>query len=254
MAANNRIITSASWDANGDRLYETGVKNGVLYPFDSTSKKYSPGVVWNGLTSVSETPSGAEATDLYADDSKYLSLYSAEELGLTIEAYTYPDEFAILDGSVSPSDVPGMIFGQQARGLFGLSYITTLGNDVSGNNYGYKLHLVYGCKASPSDRQYSTINDSPEAITFSWELSTQKVDVSDNESGLKYDKVSIITIDSTKFTTDDEKARLEALLDKLYGQEAVEGETAEDGTPEIKPYLPLPGEVYNTLKPPVVEG
>lgn len=211
-----------SWDQTGERLYETGVRKGVLYPLSSNGE-YKPGVAWNGLTSVSETPSGAEATDLYADDIKYLSIRSAETLGGTIEAYTYPDEFAVLDGSVAP--VAGVIIGQQTRGMFGLCYRTVLGNDVDLENHGYKLHLVYGASASPSERQYQTINDSPEAISFSWEFSTTPVSV----SGFK--PTALITVDSTKV----DATKLAALEAKLYG-------TATDD-----PYLPLPDEVLTTL-------
>ena len=211
-----------TWDATGQRYYETGVRKGVLYPLDSTGV-YKPGVAWNGLTSVSETPSGAESNPLYADDIKYLDLRSAEEFGGTIEAYTYPDEFAVLDGSVSP--VAGVNIGQQSRGVFGLCYRTVMGNDTELDSHGYKLHLVYGATASPSEKQYQTINDSPEAITFSWEFTTTPVNV----AGFK--PTAIITVDSTKVGA-TELAALEA---KLYG-------TAADD-----PYLPLPDEVLSTL-------
>ena len=157
------------WDKTGEHFYETGVKNGVLYPM-SASGTYPKGVAWNGLTAITESPSGAEATALYADDIKYLNLMSNEEFGATVEAYTYPDEFAECDGSASLTE--GVYIGQQARKTFGLCYRTTLGNDAKGNDYGYKLHIIYGAMASPSEKAYSTINDSPDAITFSWELST----------------------------------------------------------------------------------
>ena len=153
------------WDQTGERLYETGVKRGVLYVQDSGGT-YPKGVAWNGLTAVTESPSGAEATPLYADDIKYLNLISTEELGGTIEAYTYPDEFAECDGSASIAT--GVYIGQQSRKTFGMCYTTTVGNDVDSNAHGYKLHLIYGALASPSEKAYSTINDSPEAITFSW--------------------------------------------------------------------------------------
>ena len=195
------------WDATGERTYETGLKYGVLYPING-SGEYTPGVAWNGLSSVSESPSGAEANAIYADDIKYLNLYSAEEFGATIECYTYPDEWALCDGSASLS--AGVMLGQQDRKTFGLCYRTVLGNDVDGDAHGYKLHLIYGCKASPSERQYQTINDSPEAITFSYEISTTPINV----TGFK--PISNITIDSTK----TDSAKLKALEDILYGVNA----------------------------------
>lgn len=210
------------WDKTGERLYETGVKQGVLYPIDNKGT-YPKGVAWNGLTNVTESPSGAEATALYADDIKYLNLISTEEFGGTIEAYTYPDEFAECDGSASLAT--GVYIGQQPRKTFGLCYRTTVGNDVDNNNYGYKLHLVYGALASPSEKAYATINDSPEAITFSWEFSTTPVNV----TGFK--PTACITIDSTK--VDPQKlADLEAIL---YG-----GDDAEAR-------LPLPDEVAQII-------
>lgn len=175
------------WDQVGDRYYETGVDHGVLYTPDA-SGVYATGVAWNGLTSVSETPSGAESTAQYADNIKYLNLISAEEFGATIEAFTYPEEWAEFDGQAIPS--AGVFVGQQSRKMFGLSYRTVVGNDVDGNDYGYKLHLVYGCVASPSEKAYNTINDSPEAITFSWEISTTPVPVTD------YKPTSLIVVDS----------------------------------------------------------
>lgn len=211
------------WDKTGERLYETGVKQGVLYVQDE-SGTYPKGVAWNGLTNVTESPSGAEATPLYADDIKYLNLMSAEEFGGTIEAYTYPDEFAECDGSAALTT--GVYIGQQARKSFGFCYRTTLGNDVDNNSHGYKLHLVYGALASPSEKAYATINDSPEAITFSWEFSTTPVNV----TGFK--PTASIVIDSTK--TDPTKlAELEKIL---YG----------DGETEAR--LPLPDEVATTMK------
>ena len=210
------------WDNTGERLYETGVKQGVLYPIQ-TGGTYSKGVVWNGLTAVTESPSGAEATALYADDIKYLNLVSAEEFGGTIEAYMYPDEFAECDGSAALVD--GVYIGQQNRKTFGLSYVTTLGNDVDNVNHGYKLHLVYGALAAPSEKAYSTINDSPEAVTFSWEFSTTPVNV----TGFK--PTSIITIDSTKA----DATKLKALEAILYGSENTEAR------------LPLPDEVATTM-------
>jgi hypothetical protein len=192
------------WDQVGERLYETGVDHGVLYMPDDTGV-YTSGVAWNGLTSVSETPSGAEANAQYADNIKYLNLISAEEFGATLEAFTYPDEFAEFDGLVVPA--PGVVVGQQPRKMFGLSYRTRVGNDTSGDEHGYKLHLVYGCIASPSEKAYNTINDSPEAITFSWEISTTPVPVTD------YKPTSLIVVDSTVV----DPAALTDLEDQLYG-------------------------------------
>lgn len=210
-----------TWDASGERLYETGVKQGVLYVMGSTG--YGNGVAWNGLTAITESPSGAESTPLYADDIKYLDLRSTEEFGATIEAYTYPDEFAACDGSASLAD--GVSIGQQARKMFGLCYRTTVGNDTDGTDHGYKLHLIYGATASPSEKAYETINDSPEAITFSWEITTTPVSV----TGFK--PTASITIDSTKA----DPTCLAALEAKLYG-----GESSE-------PTLPLPDEVKTLM-------
>ena len=212
------------WDKTGDRLYETGVKNGVLYI--PTAGVYSKGVAWNGLTAVTESPSGAEATALYADDTKYLSLMSAEEFGATIEAYTYPDEFAACDGSAALAD--GVMIGQQKRSTFGLCYKTTIGNDTEGNEHGYKLHIIYGALAKPSERAYATINDSPEAITFSWEITTTPVNV----TGAK--PTASLVIDSTKA----DPSKLAALEDILYGK---------DGEPGNEPRLPLPDEIKSLM-------
>ena len=216
-------MSRITWDTVGERYYETGVKMGVLYPIQ-TGGLYNKGVAWNGLTAVTESPSGAEATALYADDIKYLNLMSNEEFGATIEAYTYPEEFAECDGSAALSK--GVMIGQQKRKIFGLCYRTAIGNDVDGSDYGYKLHLVYGCLASPSEKAYATINDSPEAITFSWEVSTTPVSV----TGFK--PTSQITIDSTKV----DPLKLTSLEDILYGKDG-EAETATE------PRLPLPDEV-----------
>lgn len=212
------------WDKTGERYYETGVKNGVLYI--PTEGVYSKGVAWNGLTAVTESPSGAEATALYADDMKYLSLYSAEEFGATIEAYTYPDEFAQCDGSAELTK--GVSIGQQTRKTFGLCYRTSIGNDTDGSDHGYKLHMIYGCTASPSEKAYATINDSPEAITFSWEITTTPVNV----TGFK--PTASIIIDSTKA----DPTKLSALEDILYGK---------DGEPASEARLPLPDEIKTLM-------
>lgn len=213
------------WDETGKRYYETGVRQGVLYPMDA-SGTYPKGVAWNGLTAVTESPSGAEATPLYADDIKYLNLMSAEEFGATIEAYTYPDEFAACNGEAEL--VPGVTIGQQARQAFGMSYRTVIGNDVDGESHGYKLHLIYGALAAPSEKGYSTINDSPDAITFSWEISTTPVSV-DN-----FKPTASITINSTKVNAE----KLAALEKILYGDT------------EVEPRLPLPNEVAQIMTTP----
>ena len=212
-----------TWDQEGKRLYETGVEKCALYPRD-TNGTYPKGVSWNGITTVTESPSGAEATPIYADNNKYLNLFSTEELGLTIEAYTYPDEFTECDGSASIVD--GVYAGQQRRKSFGLAYKTLLGNDTDGTDHGYRLHLVYGCTASPSEKGYSTVNDSPEAISFSWSVTTTPVEV----AGLR--PTALLTIDSTKVA----QAKLKALEDVLYG--------TDSGTPR----LPLPNEVKTILQ------
>lgn len=210
------------WDAIGDHIFETGVRNGVLY-LKGAEGTYNTGVAWNGLTSVSESPEGAEPTDLYADDIKYLSLMSAENFKATIEAYTYPVEFEECDGSATIAN--GVVIGQQSRKPFGLCYRTSIGNDTDGNEHGYKLHIVYGCQASPSEKQYSTINDSPDAVTFSWEVSTTPVNVNGKKP------TATLTIDSTKA----DKAKLTALEAILYGAESTE------------PRLPLPDEIATLM-------
>lgn len=210
------------WDAIGEHTFETGVRNGVLYLKD-VEGAYNTGVAWNGLTSVSESPEGAEATDLYADDIKYLTLMSAENFKATIEAYTYPVEFEECDGSATIAN--GVVIGQQSRKPFGLCYRTAIGNDTDGNEHGYKLHIVYGCQASPSEKQYSTINDSPEAITFSWEVNTTPVNVTGKKPA------ATLIIDSTKA----DKAKLTALEAILYGSESTE------------PRLPLPDEIATLM-------
>lgn len=211
-----------TWDATGERIYETGVRNGVLYVSDNGA--YPKGVAWNGLTAVTESPSGAEATALYADDIKYLNLISAEEFGATVEAYTYPDEFAQCNGEASL--VAGVTIGQQPRKTFGMAYRTVVGNDTENENYGYKLHLIYGAVAAPSEKAYATINDSPEAITFSWELTTTPVSV----KGFK--PTASLTIDSTKV----DPGKLAALEDILYGKDEAEAR------------LPLPDEVATLMQ------
>lgn len=212
-------MTRLTWDKVGERLYETGVDRGVLYIPDNAGV-YSDGVAWNGLTTVTESPSGADATALYADNIKYLNLISVEEFGATIEAYTYPDAFAQFDGVSQP--VAGINVGQQTRKAFGLSYRTRVGNDVSGADFGYKLHLIYGATAAPSEKAYGTINDSPDAIAFSWQLTTTPVDAG---TGLK--PTALLTIDSTKVSA----TALATLEDILYG------------TAGQNPRLPLPTEV-----------
>lgn len=267
------------WDQTGERFYETGIDHGVLYPYNTGTSSYDNGVAWNGLTSVTESPSGAESNAQYADNIKYLDLLSAEEFAATLECYTYPDEWELCDGSVSP--VSGVSIRQQPRKSFGLSYRTKIGNDVD-QDLGYKLHLVYGCKATPSERGYNTVNDSPEAITFSYSISTTPVNVTG------YKATAIITIDSTKFTSTEAKARLTNLENKLYGTDGTvtysatadetpqagktyytrsgsaepytytvfTGETFEQGVTYYErstsggtqPYLPLPDEVISTLQ------
>jgi hypothetical protein len=206
------------WDAVGERLYETGVDHGVLYIPNATGV-YDKGYAWNGLTTVTESPSGAESSPQYADNIKYLNLISAEEFGGTIEAFTYPEEFAECDGTAIPTE--GVTIGQQGRKSFGLSYRTRMGNDLEGTDYGYKLHLLYGCQAAPSEKAYATINDSPEAIAFSWEITTTPAPVTG------YKPTALIVIDST-VTDPTELAALETIL---YGAAAVE------------PKLPTPDEV-----------
>ena len=216
-----------TWDGTGARLYETGDKQGVIYP-QAADGTYPNGVAWNGLTAVTETPGGADVTDLWADDIKYASLRATETFGGTIEAYTYPDEFAICDGTAQP--IKGVTVGQQPRKPFGFSFISTVGNDVELNDYGYKVHLIYNATASPSEKSYATINDSPDAITFSWEIETTPIVVSDY-NGQSMKPTSSIVIDSTK--VDEEK--MKALLDVLHG------------TDENEARLPLPNEVFTII-------
>lgn len=215
------------WDKTGERFYETGVKNAVLYVMGS-GNNYGTGVAWNGITSVSESPSGAEANPFYADDIKYLNLISAEEFGASIGAYTYPDEFAQCDGSAEIA--PGVSAGQQPRKMFGLCYRTVIGNDVDGNEHGYKLHIIYNAMAAPSEREYATVNDSPEPIEFSWELTTTPVSV----KGIK--PTASLTIDSTKVNAE----KLATLEDILYGKDG-------NGDTGTEPRLPLPDEIATIM-------
>ena len=221
MATNSYPLT---WDDAGKRFYETGIRNCVLY-LRNSSGVYDNGVAWNGISSISESPSGAEPTPIYADDIKYLTLMSNEEFAATVEAYMYPDEFAECDGSAELTESSGVYIGQQTRKTFGLCYKTVLGNDVDGNNKGYKLHIIYGCLAAPSEKSYTSINDSPEALTFSWEISTTPVSV------IGYKPTATITIDSTKANS----TKLKALEEILYGKDTV------------APRLPLPDEIKTLM-------
>ena len=214
-------MSKLTWDDAGKRFYETGVNKGVLYP-QGTDGKYSKGIAWNGLTAVTESPSGAEATPLYADNIKYLNLMSAEEFGATVEAYTYPDEFAACNGEVAL--VEGVSIGQQKRTPFGMAYQTKIGNDLD-SDAGYKIHIIYGALAAPSEKAYATVNDSPEAITFSWELTTTPVEV----TGFK--PTATVVIDSTKVAAE----KLAALEAVLYGSESEEAR------------LPLPNEILTLI-------
>lgn len=214
-----------TWDGTGEKIFENGTKKGVLYPI--SEGKYGAGIAWNGLTAVTESPSGAEATALYADDAKYANLLSAEEFAATIEAYTYPDEFKACNGEAEI--IKGVSVGQQTRQLFGMSYRTVIGNDAEGNNFGYKIHVVYGCMAAPSEKGYKTINDSPEAITFSWEISTTPVPVTVNG---EQKTTATLVFDSTILSKEDMKK----VEDTLYG-------TADKG-----PTLLLPDEFAELLK------
>ena len=220
------------WDESGTKLYETGTDRGVLFPLNTETKAYDKGVAWNGLTAVTESPSGADESALYADNIKYVSLRAAEEFGGTIEAYTYPDEFAACDGSAELA--PGVYAGQQKRGVFGFCYRTILGNDQDLNDHGYKLHLVYGATASPSEKAYQTVNDSPEAVSFSWEFTTIPVAV----EGFK--PTACITIDSSKA----DKTKLAALEAIIYGTAATTGASP---TAAVEPRLPLPAEVMTLM-------
>lgn len=215
-------MAKLAWDETGKRFYETGVDKGVLY-VQNTSGDYTSGVAWNGLTAVSESPTGAEVTPQYADNIKYLNLTSVEEFGATIEAYTYPDEFEVCDGTATPTS--GLTLGQQTRRRFGFAYRTHVGNDLVGTDLGYKIHLIYGAYAAPSEKAYATVNDSPEALTFSWEITTNAVEVPN------YKPTASVTIDSTKVSS----AKMIELENILYG------------TVGVDPRLPLPGEIITLL-------
>lgn len=217
------------WDKTGERFYETGVRHGVLYPYDTEAKAYNNAIVWNGLTGVSLNPEGAEANEVYADDIQYLNLYSAEKLNFTIEALQSPEEFDKCDGSAEIAD--GVMIRQQTRSMFGFSFETRLGNDVKGDDNGYKIHLLYGAKASPSEKSYETINDSPEPLTLSWDCSTTPVSVTGKKATAE------VVIDSTKCT----EAKLNAIRNILYGTPAPEGGTATPGR------LPLPDEIATIM-------
>ena len=221
-----------TWDADGERLYETGVDRGMIYQKVSGADPYPVGVVWNGLTVVTEKPSGADATSIYADNIEYLKLRAAEKFGLTIEAYTYPDEFAECDGSASV--VAGVSIGQQRRKTFGFAYRTLIGNDEDDTDYGYKIHLVYGCSAAPSERSRNTVNESPEAASFSWEIETTPIKLDE----LGFRPVAHIEIDTTKF---DSQTLVKSFEDILYGTAAVTGTNAAAA---VEPRLPLPEEVF----------
>lgn len=228
------------WDQIGERLFETGVDHCALYL--SKSGAYTLGVAWNGITDITETPEGAEPTDKYADNIKYVTLYSAETFKGTIKAFTYPDEWALCNGEKKVNKVT---VGQQSRKSFGLAYRTVVGNDTDGNDHGYKLHLVYGCQASPSERDYQTINDSPDTIEFSWEFTTTPIALATKDSdGNVLKPTSILTIDSTDFTTEAEKAKLKTLVNALFGTNADPEDPQSQGT---DPYLPLPDAVIAML-------
>lgn len=215
------------WDKTSERYFETGVDRGVLFVYDNNKDNgegkakggYGAGVAWNGLTGVTESPSGAEANAFWADNIKYLNLMSAEDFGCTIEAYTYPDEWAECDGSAQIAE--GVMIGQQKRKMFAFCYRTLVGNDTEGTDLGYKIHIVYGCLASPSERGYQTVNESPEPITFSWEVSTTPVEVNDID-GKKFKPTAHLEIDSTRFNTEALKTKLKAVEDALYGTESAD--------------------------------
>ena len=225
----SEVAVLLNWDQTGEKFYETGVRHGVLYPFNKTNKTYDTAVIWNGLTGVSMNPEGAEANEVYADDQQYLNLYSAEKLKFTIEALQAPEEFDVCDGSAEIAT--GVTIRQQERELFGFSYETRLGDDISGNEHGYKIHLLYGAKASPSERSYETINESPEPLTFSWECSTTPVPVTGKRP------TSEVIIDSTKVTEE----KLNAIRQILYGT------PASGNDPAVPGRLPLPNEIATIM-------
>ena len=224
------------WDQIGERLFETGIDHCALYL--GSDGTYPLGVAWSGITGITETPEGAEPTDKYADNIKYVTLYSAETFKGTIKAFTYPDEWKACNGEAV---VNGVTVGQQSRKSFGLAYRTIIGNDADGNDHGYKLHLVYGCQASPSERDFQTVNDSPDTIEFSWEFTTTPIALTTKVDGKELKPTSILTIDSTNFTETAAKAKLTALEDALFGTDGEGGQTGTD------PYLPLPDAVLSML-------
>lgn len=234
-------VGELKWDESGERYYQNGVRKGVLYPYNETNKNYDTGVAWNGLTSVQVTPSGGEANDQYADDMKYLSLYSVEEEGATIEAFTYPDEFEECDGSKVVTGTTGLMARAQVRKMFGLTWRTNIGNDLK-DEAGYVIHILYGCKASPSERQYQTINDSPEPINFSWELSTTPPKI--NIEGFR--STSLFEVDSRDFTTTAQQTMLTTLEETLYGKSTWSGTTE---TKVSDPTLPLPAALITLMTP-----
>lgn len=227
------------WDKIGERLYETGLDHGILFPMDINGT-YKAGVAWNGLTAVNETPSGGESNPVYADNQKYINLISAEDFGATVEALTYPPEFEVCDGSAQP--VTGVSIGQQTRRGFGLCYRTLVGNDVVGQDYGYKLHFIYGAQASPSEKNRQTINENPEAASFSWNLTTTPVAVTG------YKPTAHLTVDSTKLTTEAMKAKLKALEDIVNGTDAVGTVGDDDYVAPTESRLPLPSEIFELLR------
>lgn len=228
-------MAKIKWDQQGERFYETGVSKGVLYVMNDAGTGYTKGVAWNGLTNVSENPEGAEPNDLYADNIKYATLISAETFGCTIEAYTYPEEFNACDGNATPNGITGLYIGQQPRKRFGFCYRTEVGNDTlaAEDASGYKLHIVYNCTATPSDKSYDSINDSPDAITFSWEVDTTPIEV-EGVTGMK--PTATIVIDSLKA----DATKLAALENKLYGTDGASGSGTE-------PELPTPAEVITLM-------
>lgn len=226
-------MAKLKWDQVGEHFFETGVKNAILFPYDKTQNQYGKGIAWNGITGITESPSGAEATPLYADNIKYLNLYSAEQFGATVTAYTCPEEFETLDGTAEITK--GVRIGQQTRGTFALAYRTEIGNDTEGSDKGYKWHIIYGCTASPSERGYSTVNDSPSALEFSWTINTTPVDV----TGFK--PTATVVIKSTDFVTEAEQAKFAAFENYLMGTDAVGSTAGTDAQ------LPLPAKIVELL-------